>query len=72
VVEVPKIGDAVSYAFNGDSYPCGYVTKVSKDYRIITTTDGKRFFRRRLSGAWVNGGTWSLVPGHRYEQNPSF
>jgi hypothetical protein len=78
VIEAPKVGDAVSYSFNGDTYPCGHVTHISDSYRVITTTgDGTppkrmKFYRRRLSGSWVNNGTWSLVSGHIYEQNPSF
>jgi hypothetical protein len=76
VVAAPKAGDAVSYAFNGDSYPCGHVLKVSADHRIITTReeDGqqRKFYRRKLSAAWINNGTWSLTMGHTYTQNPSF
>jgi len=76
VVALPKVGDAVSYAFNGDSYPCGHVTKVSPaPHRRIEVLDGttKRvFYRRKLSGSWVNAGTWSLIPGHHEKRNPSF
>ena len=79
VIELPKVGDAVSYRFNGDSYPCGYVTSISKTLKKITATEDKNgtkvehhFFRRRLSGAWIKNGTWGLSPGHVYEQNPSF
>jgi len=72
IAAVPQVGDPVSYAFNGDSYPCGHVAKVSKTL-IITTTEGKRFYRRKLTGGWkMEGGTWSLTHGHVYKQNPSF
>lgn len=67
-----KAGDLVSMGFNGDYYPEGKVAKVSADKRIVTLENGKRFFRRRLSAAWVHDKTWSLVPGTRDERNPSF
>lgn len=73
VVLAPAVGDLVSYSFNGDTYPDGKVSKVSKDYRIITTDTGSRYYRRKLTGAWVKtGGTWSLVRGHHNERNPHF
>ncbi len=68
----PKVGDKVSYAFNGDYYPCGEITRITKGWRITTST-GKVFNRRKNTAAWVMvGGTWSLVSGHISEQNPSF
>jgi hypothetical protein len=72
VIELPKVGSKVSYAFNGDYYPCGEISAISASLKIITTTTGKKFYRRRLSGAWVNDGTWSLIPGHVNRRNPEF
>ena len=75
VIEAPKVGDAVSYEFNGDSYPCGHITAISDSLRRIVATEGttqRVFWRRKQTGAWINGGTWSLRPGHTYKQNPSF
>lgn len=75
VIAMPNVGDAVSYYFNGDSTPCGHIVAVSASRRVITTRDGesvKRFYRRRMSGAWVNAGTWSLQSGHVHSRNPSF
>lgn len=74
VITRPQVGDKVSYAFNGDSYPCGTITKMSAGptYRRIETSTGKIFWRRRQSGAWVNDGTWSLVVGHINKRNPEF
>jgi hypothetical protein len=72
VVRAPAVGDKVSYAFNGDSYPDGEIAKVSPTLQVTTST-GHVYRRRKLSGNWVRtGGTWSLVQGHHYEQNPSF
>lgn len=72
VVQVPKVGDPVSYGFNGDVYPDGFVTKVSKSL-TVTTSEGYTYRRRKLTGSWVRtGGTWSLIAGHIYEQNPHF
>lgn len=71
VIVAPKVGDEVSYSFNGDTYPCGTIVKISESLRTITTSDGKKFYRRHQTGSWVKGG-WSLVQGHHYEQNPHF
>ena len=72
IVTPPAVGDKVSYAFNGDSYPDGEVVRVSKSLRVVTTSTGSKFYRRRESGAWVQNGTWSLVRGHVSERNPHF
>lgn len=79
VQRLPAVGDLVSYAFNGDSYPCGKITRVSGEaggYRRIEATDEngvKRVFhRRRASGSWIKDQTWSLVQGHHNKRNPEF
>jgi hypothetical protein len=72
VIEAPVVGAAVSRSFNGDSYPAGNIVSISKSLKRIVTSDGTVFFRRRNSGAWVNHGTWSMIPGHVSEWNPSF
>lgn len=74
VIKRPHVGEAVSYTFNGDYYPDGYITKVSgKEFRIITTDTGSVYYRRKQTGGWIKkGGTWALTPGHRTEWNPSF
>lgn len=71
VIEAPVVGDAVSYAFNGDSYPCGEIVSISKTLKVIRTSEGKVFHRRRESGCWKSGG-WSMIAGHHDERNPSF
>lgn len=72
VVRVPAVGDMVSYSFNGDTYPDGTIVKVSPSLQV-TTSNGTKYFRRRQTGSWVKqGGTWSLVSGHRNERNPHF
>lgn len=74
VITIPKVGDEVSYAFNGDYYPCGKVVSVGTGAkRVVVTDTGAKFYRRKLTGSWLKeGGTWSLVAGHRSERNPSF
>jgi len=73
VVEAPKVGDAVSYSFNGDTYPDGFVVKVSDSLRVARTDTGSVYYRRGKTGTWVKaGGTWALVHGHRNERNPCF
>jgi hypothetical protein len=72
VAPVPAIGEEVSYAFNGDYYPCGVITAISKTLKKITTSEGKVFYRRRQTGSWVMDSTWSLVNGHINRWNPEF
>ncbi len=69
VVEVPQVGDEVSYYFNGDCTPCGKVSRVSKGCRIVETDTGKKFWRLRETGSWKDG-IWFLTSGHSYERNP--
>jgi len=76
VIKLPAVGDLVSYAFNGDSYPCGKIVKISGSLRRVEAREENGsvhvFFRRRLTGSWIKDGTWSLVAGHVSTQNPSF
>lgn len=72
VIQAPKVGDDVSMSFNGDSYPCGKIVSISKSMKLITTSDGKKFYRRKQSGTWLNGGTFALVQGIIDERNPHF
>ena len=70
VIEAPKVGDPVSYSFNGDSYPCGVITKITKGWRV-TTSEGAVFNRFKATAGWRRvGGTWWMISGHHYEQNP--
>jgi hypothetical protein len=75
VKEAPACGVECSMAFNGDYYPVGTITKIGKDYKQITV-DGPRgvlkFYRRKLSGAWVSKGMWALVPGFINKFNAEF
>lgn len=69
ITDIPKIGDEVSYAFNGDISPDGKVVKVTKKLQVVTDT-GHRYNRFKASGAWRRKGTWWLVKGHMFERNP--
>jgi len=68
----PKLGDKISYSFNGDSYPCGTITLISSSLRRIESSTGRVFWRRKSSGSWILNGVWSMIPGHVSERNPSF
>lgn len=72
ILEAPAVGDAVSYAFNGDSYPDGHITHVTAGtLRVIKTDTGSVYYRKKNSGAWVKkGGTWGMIKGHVRKQNP--
>lgn len=72
VVRAPHVGDEVSYAFNGDYYPAGKVAKISDSLRVVTLEGGRKFYRRRQTGSWINNGTWSLIQGHVDRRNPHF
>lgn len=72
VIDAPVIGMKVSKAFNGDYYPEGEITKISKSLKRVETSTGAVFYRRRQSGAWIEGGTWGMVEGHVSRLNPSF
>lgn len=72
VIEAPCVGDEVSYGFNGDYYPDGTITKITKGW-TITTSGGHTYRRKGNTSRWSQpGGTWGLVSGHIYEQNPHF
>jgi hypothetical protein len=72
IIEAPKVGDEVSYGFNGDFYPDGTIVKITKTFQITTSTD-TTYRRRGNRACWMKpGGTWGLVAGHIYEQNPHF
>lgn len=72
VIEAPQVGDKVSYSFNGDTYPDGEIVKISNKWQVTTST-GNKYRRRKNSAGWLRtGGTWSMVAGHHYEQNPHF
>lgn len=74
IVQAPKVGDPISYGFNGDYYPDGHIARITKNWMIVSTTGSK--YNRGLqgrSGGWRKvGGTWSMVAGHVDERNPSF
>ena len=72
VIIAPSIGDPVSYSFNGDSRPCGYIKAISPTFKQITTTDGKKFYRRKNTAIWKYNSVWGLIHGHHNELNPEF
>lgn len=70
-----RVGEPVSYGFNGDFYPAGVITAISKSGRVITTKNPctsteKKFYRRKLTASWKHNGMWTLVSGFHREQNP--
>lgn len=74
VVEAPTVGDAVSYGFNGDSYPDGEIVSITPhSLKVIVTSTGSKYYRRKSTGSWKKaGGTWSLIKGTHNERNPHF
>ena len=83
-----KVGDDVSYGFNGDWYPDGKVERITKKY--LTTSRGRRYYLRTyIDRMWdderedyinverevfqsLGGGTWTLIKGIHEAQNPHF
>ena len=74
IIEAPKVGDPISYGFNGDYYPDGSVARITPNWMIVSTTGSKYNRSRQGAGPGWNkvGGTWSMVSGHVDERNPSF
>lgn len=84
VIDLPQVGDEVSYAFNGDYYPCGKIKSISPGpafWKIVAGPDfsGRdRVFWRRCrdgkptGGAWVCDKTWSMIQGHVSKRNEEF
>ena len=72
VIRAPAIGDKVSMKFNGDSYPCGEIVKISPTMKRITTSNGTAFYRSGESSAWVYNGCWGMIRGHHNDRNESF
>lgn len=72
VFRPPELNDPVSKTFNGDSYPQGYICRITPTWQITTTT-GAKFYRYKQTTGWREAGRgfW-LCHGHIYEQNPSF
>ena len=70
VQKAPRVGDEISYSFNGDTYPDGTIKSISASLKVVTSTSGRRYYRRGQTGSWVLDGTWSMVVGHRNERNP--
>lgn len=63
IIKAPTVGDDVSMTYKGDFFPVGKIVSISPTARVITTTAGKRFYRKHKTGSWIYDGTWSLVPG---------
>jgi hypothetical protein len=83
VIDLPRLGDEVSYTFNGDYYPCGRIAGISAGpgYRCIVAVDDNgseyKFWRRcrdgkPTGGAWIMRRTWSMIQGHHNKRNPEF
>jgi hypothetical protein len=72
VVEAPVVGAEISYAFNGDYYPCGTIVSISETMKKITSSTGRSFYRRRKTASWVASKTWTMVKGHIERRNPHF
>jgi hypothetical protein len=71
VQQKPQVGDEISYSFNGDTYPDGTIVRISKTGNVVTSSSGKTYRRRKLTGAYTNHG-WFMVHGHISEKNPHF
>ena len=70
VIKAPKVGEEVSKSFNGDSYPCGKIVKITPSWQVTTDT-GAKFRRYKESGGWreTGRGFW-MVAGVHDERNP--
>lgn len=72
VIKAPTVGDKISYTFNGDSYSDGMIESISASMKVIVSSTGNKYYRKRLTGNWKLNKTWSMIPGHHNDRNPSF
>ena len=81
VVQRPQIGDKVSQGFNGDYYPAGEITSISRSMNRIETSAGYVFTRRKPYRASIsNSAMWrvkgsecfTMVRGHIARRNMEF
>ena len=71
VLKMPEVGQKVSKNFNGDTYICGEIARISKTFKKITTTTGEEFYRNNHhQGVWQQYGTWTMQGGHTETRNP--
>jgi hypothetical protein len=70
VIVCPQVGDKVSTGFNGDYTPEGEIVSISKSLKLIKTSTGSKFYRRKSTAQWIKNGFQSMVSGHIYERNP--
>tara|TARA_Y100001938_G_C7787805_1_gene281037 strand:+ start:268 stop:522 length:255 start_codon:yes stop_codon:yes gene_type:complete len=72
-INLPQVGDAVSYAFNGDIYPDGTIVSITEGtMRVIKTDTGNTYYRKSGTTCWKRDRTWSLIKGHTSERNRHF
>ena len=72
IIQLPQVGDEVSYAFNGDCYPDGVIIAITQKGQVKTDT-GSTYRRKKQTAGWLKtSGTFWMVRGHIYEQNPHF
>ena len=71
VIPRPQVGDEVSETIGGDYYPQGEIVSISKTYKVITTSTGAKYYRRKKTGTWCRGYS-TLVRGHINKLNPEF
>lgn len=72
IFEAPCVGDAISYAFNGDYRPDGTIVSISKSMRVVVSSSGRKYYRKGSTAQWIHAKTWSMVAGHHDERNPHF
>lgn len=72
IIQKPKVGDPVSYAFNGDYREDGEIVKISKSLKVITTSTGNKYYRKDKTASWKREQTWTLVYGRKNVLNQEF
>jgi hypothetical protein len=65
------IGDVVSMGFNGDMYPVGTVSTISKTGKKVITSTGRIAWRDH-NGFYKISGTFALIHGVHNKLNPHF
>lgn len=72
VFKSPQIGDKISCAFNGDYKPDETIKSISKTMKVITSTSGRKYYRKGETSKWINNGVWVMIQGHINRRNMEF
>jgi len=72
VIEAPKVGDAVCAKLGGDLRSDGEIVSVSPSLKVIRTSTGSVYRRRRSSAVWLRDRHARMVIGEAARLDSEF